>query len=491
MIGIHENGNKSFEAPWQHGARHGTVKLWSMDGTLQSEYSWSFGVATKSAEFYSDGTLRMESVNLSGKGHRTDKQWYADGTLKREIHYVDGEKDGEANYFYPDGSDSLRSTYQQGYLTGPVNAWHQNGTRMSKLNYIAGEMDGRAIRWSSSGALVFEANYERGEARGMARWYYETGQDSAAAMSGYGLLYARNGTVLGEIGKINGLVSMLTANEYHEPNPDPYKSYSIRDLEGPDKQWEAYGTENDGFQSYRFRPCYKKNKSQCSPDRNKPPDLQFWADGRYRWQWYVHFRDEAGKHQERTSGRSGTWRIAPVDDSWVLKLSSHGEVPLGDHFFMTGPRPTAKRRFSLIVNGKEYNYSADGLRDKEARDKKREEEARRLKQRLKQIETRISTGAALRAVKDNPMLYWEAALTACKSSCESSWPSRGGAVGMRWTSGPIAPPLNCVMSGGFKTHSCSSNSNYQLRDQTGGWHDGSCNCTYDNFRSKVSKVTVR
>lgn len=155
MVGINESGIKVFEEHWLRGVLHGITRLWSMDGTLETEISYSLGVVTRWAELNSDGTLRTESLNLHGEGHGTSKEWYAHGTLRSEMHYVDGEKSGEANYFYADGSDSLRCHYENGELQGSLRRWYQNGN------------------------LQLEAEYDHGKPIGATRRHYSTGVPSS------------------------------------------------------------------------------------------------------------------------------------------------------------------------------------------------------------------------------------------------------------------------------------------------------------------------
>ena len=186
---------------WRNDVRHGPVKRWRDDGTLQLEGRFHEGQRDGLRREYGEtGLLLRESRYIDGRREGPFRAWHPSGVLREEASYRADRYHGRRRVWNDEGVLVQDETYRSGArhglwsdfdpLTGTPHTWgsFEDGERsglwregtpdgriVSARNYRAGRLDGEAKRWATDGTLIEVVHYDEGEKTGPARTWYADG----------------------------------------------------------------------------------------------------------------------------------------------------------------------------------------------------------------------------------------------------------------------------------------------------------------------------
>lgn len=109
------------------------------------------------------GTTTIEADYAAGRKHGLVRLWRDDGSLDSESHWENGKLEGRLTNYFRNGSKFLETTYKQQRPDGTMTEWFENGNKKSELNYSEGTLNGWVREWNESGELISEENYLNGQ----------------------------------------------------------------------------------------------------------------------------------------------------------------------------------------------------------------------------------------------------------------------------------------------------------------------------------------
>lgn len=186
---------------WRNDVRHGPVKRWREDGTLQLEGGFYEGQRDGLRREYDETGRRLrESRYVDGRREGTFRQWYPSGTLREEASYRADRYHGRRRVWNEAGVLVQDETYRRGVRhglwsdfdpeTGTPRTWGSfddgersglwregtpEGRIVGERNYRSGRLDGEVRRWTPGGTLVEVTRFDGGEKTGPSRAWYEDG----------------------------------------------------------------------------------------------------------------------------------------------------------------------------------------------------------------------------------------------------------------------------------------------------------------------------
>jgi len=98
-----------------------------------------------------DGWCR-EIPYVRGKRHGILRQWRADGSLQSEFPYVNDKRHGTETWWRADGSRECEFPYVNGALHGSETWWRTDGSRWCETPYVNGKAHGTAVWWNADGS---------------------------------------------------------------------------------------------------------------------------------------------------------------------------------------------------------------------------------------------------------------------------------------------------------------------------------------------------
>lgn len=87
-------------------------------------------------EYYSNGTLNVESSYVGKKLCGMVRKWHRNGVLRATIHYVEGTRNGEVRRYWDTGAPMLVGAYTDGKKAGRWIHFHKDparGVRMENM----------------------------------------------------------------------------------------------------------------------------------------------------------------------------------------------------------------------------------------------------------------------------------------------------------------------------------------------------------------------
>ena len=109
------------------------------------------------------GTTLIEAAYAAGRKHGLVRLWREDGSLDSESHWESGKLEGRITNYFPNGQRFLETTYKQQKPDGLMMEWFENGNKKSELNYTEGTLNGWVREWTESGDLKSEEQYLNGQ----------------------------------------------------------------------------------------------------------------------------------------------------------------------------------------------------------------------------------------------------------------------------------------------------------------------------------------
>lgn len=165
-------------------------KYWDFDGQLISEIDGGNGVRP----IYENGRLAEEREYIKGYPEGQVKLYRINGTLETVYHVIDGKKEGE-EWCYYDSSDltktlqpMLHIIWQDDEIHGTVRTWYENGTLESEKEILNNKKNGMLLAWYKDGNLMMLEEYENDQL--ISGKYYKKGEDVPVSR-----VTAGNGTV--------------------------------------------------------------------------------------------------------------------------------------------------------------------------------------------------------------------------------------------------------------------------------------------------------
>lgn len=118
-ISSYPNGVKSKEEPFQHGRRHGTLKLW-----------------------FETGQLAFESYYEQGRREGRTTSWWLDGPARSQADYINDLANGFSWEWYRSGETFKKFQYRDGQPYGLQQGWRENGKLFSNYEFRNGRTYG-------------------------------------------------------------------------------------------------------------------------------------------------------------------------------------------------------------------------------------------------------------------------------------------------------------------------------------------------------------
>ena len=109
------------------------------------------------------GNTTIEAAYAAGRKHGLVRLWRADGSLDSESHWQNGKLDGRLTNYFPNGNKFLETTYKQQKPDGAMTEWFENGNKKSELSYSEGTLNGWVREWTENGVLNSEEKYQNGQ----------------------------------------------------------------------------------------------------------------------------------------------------------------------------------------------------------------------------------------------------------------------------------------------------------------------------------------
>lgn len=109
------------------------------------------------------GITTFEATYLAGQKHGLVRLWREDGTLDSESHWENGKLEGLITDYFPNGRKYIEATYRRQTPHGVMTEWFENGNKKSELNYIHGALNGWVREWLENGELKSEEKYINGQ----------------------------------------------------------------------------------------------------------------------------------------------------------------------------------------------------------------------------------------------------------------------------------------------------------------------------------------
>ena len=109
------------------------------------------------------GITTFEGVFAAGRKHGLVRLWREDGSLDTESHWENGNLEGLLTDYFPNGRKYLEATYRQQTPDGVMTEWFENGNKKSELNYLKGTLNGWVREWNENGELKSEEFYQNGQ----------------------------------------------------------------------------------------------------------------------------------------------------------------------------------------------------------------------------------------------------------------------------------------------------------------------------------------
>lgn len=146
------------------GQRHGAMRVWWPNGTLQSESTFVDGAAEGPARtWFDNGRLHVESQNHDGRTEGRYVLWHPTGQRSRIMHYEAGRPHGWATYWDEKGRLVARGTFVDGRKEGVWETQHSNGLLREVARWAEGRLSGRQLMFSEGGVFSYGACWEAGE----------------------------------------------------------------------------------------------------------------------------------------------------------------------------------------------------------------------------------------------------------------------------------------------------------------------------------------
>ena len=109
------------------------------------------------------GVTTIEAAYAAGRKHGLVRLWRDDGTLDSESHWENGKLEGRITNYFQNGRKFLETTYRKQSPDGAMTEWFENGNKKSELNYLQGTLNGWVREWSENGELKTEEQYLNGQ----------------------------------------------------------------------------------------------------------------------------------------------------------------------------------------------------------------------------------------------------------------------------------------------------------------------------------------
>ena len=116
---------------------------------------------------YPSGALRGTIWWRYDVRHGPVKRWREDGTLQLEGRFHEGQRDGLRREYGETGRLLRESRYVDGRREGIFRAWHAIGELREEASYRADRYHGRRRVWNEDGVLVQDETYRRGVRHGL------------------------------------------------------------------------------------------------------------------------------------------------------------------------------------------------------------------------------------------------------------------------------------------------------------------------------------
>ena len=105
----------------------------------------------------------IEAAYAAGLKHGLVRLWRDDGTLDSESHWQNGKLDGRLTNYFRNGRKFLETTYSHHRPDGTMTEWFENGNKKSELMYSEGTLNGWVREWTENGELKTEEKYGHGK----------------------------------------------------------------------------------------------------------------------------------------------------------------------------------------------------------------------------------------------------------------------------------------------------------------------------------------
>lgn len=150
-----EDGSVEFQQEWSEGQKHGEHTIFYENGTPREVTTYKDGAQTGAYRFYSEDS----SLIVSGEYHRGAKYgtWSHhddDGTLLATISWYNNLKEGPFKVFRENGDAYVAGEFKEDYLEGEVSYLTADGAVSRTERYRKGmNQSGRASRFRNGRAI--------------------------------------------------------------------------------------------------------------------------------------------------------------------------------------------------------------------------------------------------------------------------------------------------------------------------------------------------
>ncbi len=163
------NNQKWVEAQYNHGRLNGVCKVWSLDGKLIEESSFSNDVRHGWTRYWDhEGRKVKEEYYENGKKEGDWKEWHpASEHLRYELTYKNNKINGVYMTYNSDGTVYSYVTYKDGVKEG-LNVAYNYKTRkkVAEFDYSKGERHGKSVTYNADEKVEWKGQYAYGKQHG-------------------------------------------------------------------------------------------------------------------------------------------------------------------------------------------------------------------------------------------------------------------------------------------------------------------------------------
>ena len=111
---------------------------------------------TYDREYYSNGSIKYETMYKSGVLDGHVKSWDRKGKLISKVEYINGFLHGSWETYYPNGKIKNSVVYREGKKNGVELWFHENGIKQSEALYLNDKINSKITRWDKEGRKIIE-----------------------------------------------------------------------------------------------------------------------------------------------------------------------------------------------------------------------------------------------------------------------------------------------------------------------------------------------
>jgi antitoxin component YwqK of YwqJK toxin-antitoxin module len=212
------DGTLHIYATYVNGKLHGTINIFSPEGTLNTSYKIRHGIleGTKTA-YHDNGAIKEIANYIAGNLHGKVERFYDDGTKEALLNYENGILDGDVIIWNPDGSVKEKYIYLSGVQHNgqkipiydptliplkPLPEENIKTTQNIPAETLKSEtLDGEYIVYREDGSIEKRLNYRMGKPHGEQISYHPNGNQEALLTYTDGILNGKK-TLLDESGQV-------------------------------------------------------------------------------------------------------------------------------------------------------------------------------------------------------------------------------------------------------------------------------------------------